>query len=179
MIQQQTEEWRDVPGYEGLYQVSNCGRVRSFHRDGCILQPSPNPKGYLNLTLSKHGVQETATVHKLVALAFIGQCPEGCEINHIDLDKSNNVPSNLEYLTKKANLLHADKAGALRIRGSQNAGSKLVESDVYRIREMVRQGISTSLVAEMFGVSAPSISNIKAGRSWRHLTAPTDGDNQS
>jgi hypothetical protein len=111
-----TETWKDVAGYEGLYQVSNLGRVRSLDRvvpdsrgwtrkiKGRILktQNTGNNK-YWMLILSKEGIHETFTVHKLVASAFLGPCPKGMEILHGVEGKEVNTPSNLRYGTRSEN----------------------------------------------------------------------------
>lgn len=108
------EEWRSVPDYEGLYQVSNLGRVRGLKRNR-ILKPSPNEKGYPQIALCKNGKMKTIKLHKLVAEVFIGK-RDDLEINHIDGDKTNNTVSNLEYCTHSDNLRHAVKTGLLQNR---------------------------------------------------------------
>ena len=98
------EIWKDIKGYEGLYQVSNLGRVR---RRSKLLHLNTNTHGYKHITLSKDNVQKTAVVHRLVASAFI-ENPLGLpQINHKDGDKSNNSVSNLEWVTQKENNRHA------------------------------------------------------------------------
>lgn len=119
------EEWRIIPGFDGRYEVSNFAHVRRLcskkSRDGSR-KPLDDPK-YLKPTIGKgksagyvqfHLMRDDETfwtvgAHQLVALAFIGPKPDGCEVNHIDLDKSNNRPWNLEYLTHQQNLIHAHK----------------------------------------------------------------------
>lgn len=98
------EIWKDIKGYEGLYQVSNLGRVR---RQSKLLHLNTNTYGYKHVTLSKGNAQKTALVHRLVASAFI-ENPLGLpQINHKDGDKSNNAVSNLEWVTPKENNCHA------------------------------------------------------------------------
>ena len=106
------EEWKDIPGFEGTYQVSNEGRVRSvdrtitningkvFHYKGKIMKLSFHRLGYINATFGK----KKYYVHRLVWLAFNGDIPEGMEINHKDECKSNNVLSNLEIMTHVDNV---------------------------------------------------------------------------
>ena len=100
------EIWKDIRGYEGLYQVSNLGRVRSKTK---LLHLNTNTYGYKHVTLSKGNVQKTVLVHRLVASAFI-ENPIGLpQINHKDGDKSNNTVGNLEWVTQGGNNRHAIK----------------------------------------------------------------------
>lgn len=118
-----TEEWRAVVGYEGLYEVSNQGQVRSVNRSrkgrydcsarvrGQMLKPI-NQNGYLLATLRKGGIQKHYRIHRLVADAFIpNENPERNRVNHIDGDKSNNNVTNLEWCTYRENAIHAINNG--------------------------------------------------------------------
>lgn len=111
------EEWKDIKGYEGLYQISNLGEVKSLSREveqsngkkytikERKLKTSRNGNGYTGITLNKDG-KHRFNVHRLVALHFI-ENPEGKEqVNHKDLDKTNNCKDNLEWLTKSENQIH-------------------------------------------------------------------------
>jgi hypothetical protein len=107
-----TEEWRDVVGYEGLYQVSNTGLVKSiFYNDGLILYQTTNPQtGYKMLTLVKSGEKNnTVYVHRLVAMAFISQEEGKPIINHINEIKTDNRVENLEWCTYQYNNLYNGK----------------------------------------------------------------------
>lgn len=112
------EVWKDIQGYEGLYQVSNLGRVRSLERitkrfngfkiceykDGNkILKLSKNNKGYLTIGLCKDGKEKKCKVHRLVAQAFIPNLYGLPQINHKDENKENNIVSNLEWCNNKYN----------------------------------------------------------------------------
>lgn len=96
------EIWKDIEGYEGLYQVSNEGRVKSVRRN-VILTPSSNGIGYLHVVLSIDGKQKTFYVHRLVAEAFIPNLDNLPEINHKDENKANNSTENLEWCHHKYN----------------------------------------------------------------------------
>lgn len=105
------EIWKDIRGYEGLYQVSNLGRVRSKTK---LLHLNTNTYGYKHVTLSKGNVQKTVLVHRLVASTFI-ENPIGLpQINHKDGDKSNNTVGNLEWVTQGGNNRHAIKTNLRR-----------------------------------------------------------------
>ena len=111
------EEWRDIEGFEGYYQVSNLGRVRSVDREiyhpynktishykGKILKPGKRNKGYLGICLTKGNKQKSFLVHRLVAQAFIPNPYNFEQINHKDEDKTNNQVSNLEWCDCKYNM---------------------------------------------------------------------------
>lgn len=99
------EEWKDILGYEGKYQVSNTGRVQSLkHNDVKILRLSKNKGGYLLVGLGLNGIHSTKYVHRLVWEAFNGPIPEGMQVNHINEDKTDNRLENLNLMTCKENL---------------------------------------------------------------------------
>ena len=111
------EIWKDIKGYEGLYQISNLGRVRSLDMmanskngskrfvKGKIKNPFLNQGGYLQVHLSKNGKRKMYRVHRLVYEAFIGEIPKGYQVNHKDENKQNNILSNIDTLmTPKENL---------------------------------------------------------------------------
>ena len=99
------EEFRDIAGYEGLYEVSNLGNVKSLNkRKGRILKPSKEKTDYLRVCLSKQGVEKKYLVHRLVAQAFIDNPNNLTEINHKDEDKQNNRVDNLEWCNRCYNI---------------------------------------------------------------------------
>lgn len=113
------EVWREVKGYEGIYEVSNLGRVRSlerFRKNNGGLQKTPqrllsldrvNHKGYVLVHLSKNGTNKNISLHRLVADAFIPNPGGKAQVNHKDGDKRNNSVDNLEWVTGKENINHA------------------------------------------------------------------------
>ena len=104
------EEWRPVVGYEGLYEVSNIGRVRSLDRfyyrlhKGKVLSPTKDRYGYLTVTLNCNGKSKTIKIHRLVAQAFLPNPDNLPQVNHKDEDKTNNNVDNLEWCTAKYNV---------------------------------------------------------------------------
>lgn len=109
------EAWRDIRGYEGFYQVSDKGLIRSLDRyinnngaqvfrEGQMITGANNGSGYLQCHLHKYGVRETVFVHKIVAQEFIENPRELSEVNHIDHDKNNNSAKNLEWCTREENM---------------------------------------------------------------------------
>ena len=113
----ENEVWRDVVGYDGYYQVSNRGNVRSVTRKdsigrkigGRILKPRYDRGGYLLINLCKNGKVRTKLIHRLVAERFIPNPESLPQINHIDEDKANNNVENLEWCTSKDNINHGTR----------------------------------------------------------------------
>ncbi|EHI69001.1 NUMOD4 domain-containing protein [Streptococcus ictaluri] len=115
------EEWRTVKGYEGVYEISNTGKIRSLDRlitcsdgrnvfyKGIELKYSLNKDGYCVVALCKNGTQKSAHIHRLVAEAFIKKNRQNLEVNHIDENKENNNAKNLEWVTRKENCNHGTR----------------------------------------------------------------------
>lgn len=107
-----SERWLPVVGYEGSYEVSDLGRVRSLERrstfdrlwPSVVLSPSSHPDGHLQVTLARRGSRRTRWVHRLVLESFVGPCPDGMEGLHRDGNPANNRLSNLGWGTRKANM---------------------------------------------------------------------------
>lgn len=98
------ETWKDIPGYEGLYQASNLGRIRSFKRNNIrILKPNRDGSGYYRVILYLNSVRKIASVHRLLWTAFNGPIPEGLQINHLNENKADNRLENLSLCTPKEN----------------------------------------------------------------------------
>lgn len=104
------EIWKDIPGYEGLYQVSSKGNVRSLNWRNCgfvrNLYLKKHNRGYRHVELAKDGTRKAFTVHRLVAMTFIPNPNNYQTINHIDEDKTNNTVENLEWCTPSQNMRH-------------------------------------------------------------------------
>lgn len=172
------EIWRDIEGYEGHYQISNHGRVKTLKNSGhshagAIRKVCPDNKGYLRIGLTKDCKPATFKVHHLVASAFIGKRPEGYQVNHKDGNKQNNHVANLEYTTNKANMRHAIENGlrdSIDFTGSRNPAAKLEEIEVRRIKHMLRDTLySQREIGDLFGVEKSIISLINTGKNWREV----------
>lgn len=125
------EIWRPVKGYEGLYEVSNKGRVRSLHGGRIrILKPNPNKKGYMRINLFKggNGKHKMYEVHRLVAIAFLPNPFNLPCINHKDENTSNNCVENLEWCTKKYN----SRYGTVRQRIGEKNRNGALSKKVYQ-----------------------------------------------
>ena len=175
------ETWRAIAGYEGDYEVSDFGRVRSLDRmvDGPRVQRKSKgrvismnfSRKYKKVGLHQKGLQKQFFVHRLVAVAFLGPCPTGKQVNHKDGCKSNNRPSNLEYVTPLENIQHACLTGLSKTQiGEENINDKLTEENVLDIRATYAAGgVTQQKLADNFGVGHVNISNIVHRRSWAHL----------
>lgn len=171
------EEWRPVPGYEGRYEVSNEGRVRSFlfSRDGKLMKLAICNTGYFRVRLQ---FKKTASfVHRLVAQAFIPNPAQLPCVNHIDGNPLNNAVTNLEWITYSDNMRHSwrklqsyKNRVAVCPRGEGNPNAKLNTDQVREIRSTYAQGGTTHLaLAKQFGVSKPVVTQIIARRTWTHV----------
>jgi len=168
------ETWKPVVGFEGRYEVSDLGRVRSLtvrtHRRlifGRVLKQSPHRQGYPCVCLADGSKGKYCKVHKLVTEAFLGQCPEGKCVAHNDGSTTNNALSNLRYATLKENAADRWKHGTI-INGEKCHFSKLTSEQVREIRKLI--GVkSHEEIAKLFSVSATAISYIRTGKRWRWL----------
>lgn len=129
------ERWKKVFG--GNYEVSSFGRVRRLTgwSAGCLMKLHERG-GYLRVSICLGGIGKAYSVHCLVAEAFIGPCPFGMKVNHKDLNKGNNVWTNLEYKTQKENIEHAIR------NGKGGMGGKLSQRQKDRIKRLRRWGYS-------------------------------------
>ncbi len=168
-----TEEWKPVVGYEGRYEVSNCGGIKRVCGGkgikNPILSPSIGKIGYRIVVLS-HGTISTRKrlyIHRLVAAAFIGPCPSGLVVNHKDSNKLNNHPSNLEYVPQGENARHAQRLG-LFPHGERMYNAKLTNKDVREIRDL-RGHYTVRKLQEIYGVNSGVISEIQTRKRWVHV----------
>lgn len=165
------ETWKPIAGYEGYYEVSNKGRVRSLGRikrngrraNPRMLNPKKQHNGYLNVHLfDADGACKSFKIHRLVAAAFLSN-PEGkAQVNHKDGNKANNFVENLEWMTASENQEHAHKTLGIPYAptGLPSPHRKLNREQVEAIRRDLR---SQSTIARDYGVCQQTISNIKHG----------------
>lgn len=140
-----SEVWKPIAGYEGLYEVSNQGRVRSLKGKQKIRKFWKINRGYMSVRLSKNGKSQTCLVHRLVAATFCNK-PEGCDVvNHIDNNPLNNQAENLEWVTQKRNVHHAASVGLMTIRPVIGSDGK---TEVYyqSLCEVEKDGFTKSCV---------------------------------
>lgn len=162
-------EWRDIPGYEGLYQVSSDGQVKRLGGSyKClkdrVLKQSFNNAGYLQVALSRNGSPLTKLVHHLVTLAFFGD-PDGLWCNHKNGIKTDNRVDNLEYVTPGENNQHAYDTGLRRkVYGERHWSRILSDDDVHDIRFVAFHALEEiggrKALAKEYGVSKTTIQAI-------------------
>lgn len=165
-----TEEWRAIPGFEGLYEVSDQGRVRSFHKSasGRLCKLSTHSHGYPVVGLYPgDGTCRVRGVHILVLEAFKGQPPPGEEGCHEDGEPSNCTLSNLRWGTHASNMADRTRHGR-DVQGERNGVAKLTEADVAAIRNRAPLWTQREL-GEEFGVHQSTISLIQNRKHWRHV----------
>lgn len=167
------EEWRDIEGYEGLYQISDFGNVKALAKSwisgkglvksipDTILKLSIRKNGYLRITLNNP--IKTFQVHRLVAEAFIPNPENKPEVNHKDGNKLNNHKDNLEWNTSSENLKHAIDNGLKRV------FSKLSNEDIKSIFEL-KDKIKVVDIAKQFNVKPITIYKILQGNNLKRIT---------
>lgn len=173
------EQWRDVPGYENYYQVSDLGRVRSLDRRekvgkstrlrrGRVITPVMDRLGYLTLGLWANSDRERWTVHRLVMLAFVG--PSDLQVNHKNGNKTDNRLENLEYVTCQENMEHRDRVLGMSSRGERSGKAVMTDAAVIRLRSLYATGLhSHRELAAMFGISKSNIGEIVNRKTWAHV----------
>jgi DNA-binding transcriptional regulator YiaG len=162
------EEWRDIKGFYGDYKISNFGKIKSLkHGKEKILKIHKHNNGYNFITLSHNGNQKGYLLHRVVVKAFLGDIPDGLDVNHKDGDKDNNFLNNLEVVTKSENQNHAARLG-LKPCGEKHKNSKLTESQIKEIREDNRK-TPQHVFAKKFGVARSLISMIQNNKIWKQI----------
>lgn len=162
--------WKDVEGYEGFYQVSDCGLIKSVKRyvphNGTlrlikerILKPSKDKDGYLFVTLQKHKTKKTLKIHRIVAIAFYGK--SNLVVNHKDTNKLNNSKDNLEFVTVEYNNHHARKNIIFNVvKGKNHYAYRLTDEIKREIIGMKKSRVSNKIIAEKFKIHENTIYKI-------------------
>jgi hypothetical protein len=165
------EIWKDVLGYEGLYQVSNLGNVKriagskSINSKEKTLTPIKLKKGYLRVALTKNNVGKRKLVHVLVLEAFVGKPDfDKAQVNHINGIKTDNTLTNLEWCTQSENQKHM-----FYVLGVNHSKRCLDEERVLQIIEKLKQGQSSSIIADEYKVKPHVITDIARGRSYKRI----------
>ena len=175
------EEWRAIPGFEGFYEASSCGRVRSltrtitatsrwgtpqvYEREGRVLKLKRDRDGYLGCHLAVGPVNKHVKAHQVVCLAFHGPAEPGQVVAHCDGSRDNNRPENLRWATHKEN--HGDR----RLHGTHPSGpahprTRTTPEMAAEVKRMRARGSTQQAIADSFGVSQATIGKILGGTHW-------------
>ena len=169
------ELWKPVLGWEGFYEASDTGMVRNvMARKGThvakILKGRPTHDGYLKVALQREGRRQNACVHRVIYEAFMGQIPEGLEIDHLDFCRTNNRLANLEAVNRQVNTERSFIKGRDMARGSKQGRAAFTEITVAAIRRRVASGEAQNAIAAEFGVTPTAINCIVKRKTWRHVS---------
>ena len=165
-----SEEWRDVEDYDGDYQISNFGRVRSRKSgEWRLMKTTPNQKGYLGVMFSRQGKTKRFEIHRIVATAFLPNPNNLPVVEHADDNKQNNHVSNLFWSTHSDNTRHAYERNLIN---NYTIKAKLKESDIKLIRQIYKshdKNFGAKALAKKFGVTRATIENIVHDKTWKRL----------
>jgi hypothetical protein len=184
------EVWKDIKDYEGIYQVSNFGNVKSLDREvapnnrvpywrkGKICKQSKSNLGYMTVGFTVNTIKVNKYVHRLVAEAFIANMNDYPQVNHIDCDKTNNRMYNLEWCTNSQNHIHAAKNGLNKLHlhrvaysGEENGRSLLTKEQVLEIKQKyIPYKYSAKKLSKEYNVSESCITHILNNTSWKKIS---------
>lgn len=173
------EQWKPIKGYEGIFSVSNMGRIRrdmdaktGGKKSGYVFAEKKTPNGYMMARLNMNNSTECVMAHRLVAIAFIGDPPDGKTIiNHKNGIKDDNRPENLEWVTMRENAKHSrdvlgNKTGAI---GERSGRAKFTRKEAIMIHLMKSCGMKHKDIAPFFNVSQVTVTRILNFKRWPHM----------
>lgn len=173
------ESWKTIDGYDGIYLVSDFGRVfltgRHVRLNNAYLKPrfltfQENRKGYLTVNLTdSNGKRTRAGVHRFVASAFKPNPENKPQVNHLDGDKKNNHASNLEWVNCMENVKHSWDSGLAKpLKGEKHGNSKLTDLQAYEIKNS-SLSIKSSFLSKIYGIDVKTVQKIRRGKTWKHI----------
>jgi len=168
------EIWKDVKGYEGLYQISNTGKVKSIERVDStnvkrkerVLKQCLSGRGYPMVGIYKNGKRTPVNIHRLVAEYFVSNFYNKSQVNHIDGIKENNIYTNLEWCSASENIIHAHKNGLTNpVKGEQVGSSKLTRAEAQSVKDL-KGKLSQRKIGLMFNICQQEVSKIHTNKCW-------------
>lgn len=176
------EIWKDIPKFEGYYQISNLGNIRSLDRvvtrkhlhpnkiTGVHIKYSINTKGYIYARVNVNAKKTIIYPHRYVALLFIPNPENKPEVNHKKGIKKDNRASELEWVTRKENMRHAMDTGLNDSNGEKSGKAKLKNEDIINIRNEYKGKYGQYCeLGRRYGVSNNNIKDIVNRVTWRHI----------
>lgn len=162
-----------TPAHESTYTRTRNGKSQTFSSafQERTLSPYMTKSGYFEVCAMKEGRRVKHLLHRLVGIAFVPGYQDGLTINHIDGNKLNNRPENLEWVSLARNTQHEWEAGLVDLRGENQPGSKLTSKRVVYIRRLLAQGIPAHTLAIVAGMSTSMIGLIRDGKRWPTVTS--------
>lgn len=176
------EIWKDIKDYEGLYQVSNYGAVKSLSKSWAtgnnnairkksetIMKQATDSTGYKQVWLSKNNSPKNTLVHRLVAMAFIDNINNKKCVNHINSIRNDNRVENLEWCTHSENIIHCISKNRKNTQiGINHWMTVLSENDVINIRELSKS-MTHQKISEKYPVTRRTVGNIINRKIWKHI----------
>lgn len=163
------EEWKDIEGYNGVYQVSSLGNVRTFSRwpgKGRLLKPQTTKKGYRSVRLYCGASFKFITIHRLVAKAFIINTELKPQVNHINGNRADNRVENLEWVTGSENVQHSIKNFG-KYFGEAHSKALIKESQVIEMRKLHAEKMPVRDIATKFNINWNTLRTILYGYKWK------------
>lgn len=173
MTRTQTETWKSITGYEGIYEVSDTGKVKSIYykrtKKEIILTPCIIQGYSLYKLVSLDGKRKWHRANRLVAIQFIPNPENKLTVNHKDGNKLNNTIDNLEWATPLENTTHAIKTGLRDTRGQKHPMTNIIDDEVIFMRNVYVKRKNAGWLMRLFDISKNQLNDIVKRRTWSHV----------